>query len=1123
MMKKDILKWIKSVIAIAMIFSIITFQPHIVHGEGELTETPTEEVTETTPENGETNNETETPESQEEDSSGETTTTEESTDETTEEETDTTSSTTHYYDLISFPELLTNNALKADEDVTFENNEKGNGVVIKGSKTSLETNGIVIEDAFDFNGHEVARVSIDALTKRSTKAKLAVYLDDETEPVATALLYRQAKKDDWTKQKDISIDLSTLHITGTHKVTLKVVDSSEDKVEIMIRSIEFIESTVPTIYFNINEEDGTILEMNMSQDHSVECYGSMKIQVPDGYTNEYTSKGLKTEEYDLEYIRGRGNSTWDADKKPYKVKLDKKADLLGMGKNKHWVLLANYYDNSLLRNRITYWLGEQLGMEFTPKLVPVDVIMNGEYYGSYYLSQQIRIDKTRVNIDDLEDNDETLHSTDPDIISGGYLLALEPYGDESNQTFRTKNGTEFIIERPEYEDYINETQVKYITDYVQSVEDAIYGKEFKNEDGVSYTDLMDVESTVNYFWMQEFSLNGDGYHSPSTYLYKKRNGKLFWGPLWDFDYVAWGSTEYGELYTTGWMHQDSVWNGRLFEDPEFCKAVVEQWPTLKAKLNELIKQGGQLDQYAAEMKRTAQYNFEKWGFTFFDDGFGYYSYYGDNDNAYAHYEEGQPEEAPVADPTYDGEIERLREWIASRIEWVDKNVEKLKPVPCTITFNVDGELFATKEGLVGRTLESLPEAPEKEGYVFVEWTGEINLTFEEFLDHMGLSEQELYDYFDEEEIEDIKENGYHAEVSLDNTTPLMGSMTVEATYMSEDEIIHPTKIYLGEKNISIYADYDDYISLDVQMEPFDAFSRLKWSTSNPDSVGVDEDEGYLMIRNAGDADITVTTDNGLTATCHVHVMSDEEMEEYEWDASANFVEEEVTINVGEMKQLEIEYGSETPYVMTLVEELRSLDESVVSCGGAHTIYGVEEGTTLVYAMVDEDLIAVKVNVVDGQKLHRGETFIIKGLRYEVLGDKSVACVGPVRKSIKSAKIPATVTFKGHKLKVTRIESKAFYKCKKLKKVTIGSEVKYIESYAFASCPKLTKVTIGKSVEIIYKKAFYKDKKLKSITVKAPQMVVKSKAFAKISKKAKFTVPKKSRNYYRLVFGKKKVK
>ena len=102
-------------------------------------------------------------------------------------------------------------------------------------------------------------------------------------------------------------------------------------------------------------------------------------------------------------------------------------------------------------------------------------------------------------------------------ITGGYLLSLEPYGNEEKKSFKTKKSNTFLIESPSFEDYYNETQYNYIKNYVQSVEDAIYGKNFKNEKGVSYSDLMDVASTVYYYLIQEFSMNGDGYASTSTY------------------------------------------------------------------------------------------------------------------------------------------------------------------------------------------------------------------------------------------------------------------------------------------------------------------------------------------------------------------------------------------------------------------------------------------------------------------------------------------------------------------------------------------------------------------------------------------------------------------------------
>lgn len=189
--------------------------------------------------------------------------------------------------------------------------------------------------------------------------------------------------------------------------------------------------------------------MNGDQQHDTECYGDMKVEIPNGYTCEYANdKGktnnLKTETYSMEYIRGRGNSTWGTGKNPYKIKLDKKANLFNMGKNKHWVLLADYYDPSHIRNKITYWMGKKLGMAYTPECVYVDVVMNGQYYGSYLLSEQVRVGNSRVDIDDLEADDESKAATDEPTITGGYLLSMSPYKDEDGKIIHTKQGTDYL-------------------------------------------------------------------------------------------------------------------------------------------------------------------------------------------------------------------------------------------------------------------------------------------------------------------------------------------------------------------------------------------------------------------------------------------------------------------------------------------------------------------------------------------------------------------------------------------------------------------------------------------------------------------------------------------------------
>ena len=121
-----------------------------------------------------------------------------------------------------------------------------------------------------------------------------------------------------------------------------------------------IDNGIPVVYLNIDETDTTIEEMNASVDHSVYCYGTISIKVPEGFHySDYPDTDLERIEAVSMSIRGRGNSSWrGASKKPYKIKLDDKKQVLGMAENKHWALIANAKDPTLLRDRITGWLDE---------------------------------------------------------------------------------------------------------------------------------------------------------------------------------------------------------------------------------------------------------------------------------------------------------------------------------------------------------------------------------------------------------------------------------------------------------------------------------------------------------------------------------------------------------------------------------------------------------------------------------------------------------------------------------------------------------------------------------------------------------------------------------------------
>ena len=182
---------------------------------------------------------------------------------------------------------------------------------------------------------------------------------------------------------------------------------------------------LPVVYINIGDEE--FEKVNESDDHSYRCEsGTVTITVPEGYKGDYSEAELDDtdlNDLEIEYFRGRGNSTWSTDKKPYKLKLkkkkDKKIDILGMGTDRTWALLANRYDVSMLHNRIALYMANSLGLKYTPKGLPVDLVVNGKYHGSYFLAQDVKIGETRVAIDELEKN----HTTAPKV-TGGYLLAM---------------------------------------------------------------------------------------------------------------------------------------------------------------------------------------------------------------------------------------------------------------------------------------------------------------------------------------------------------------------------------------------------------------------------------------------------------------------------------------------------------------------------------------------------------------------------------------------------------------------------------------------------------------------------------------------------------------------------
>jgi len=322
---------------------------------------------------------------------------------------------------------------------------------------------------------------------------------------------------------------------------------------------------------------------------SKEDYVDAKIRISKGLQKNVLYEG------DLK-IRGRGNSTWGMPKKPFRLKLNEKAPLLGMPSDKNWALMANYGDKSLLRNDVAFELSRRLELEYTPRQQYVELFLNGEYIGNYNLTEHVKEGKNRINID--EDN-------------GGYILEADGYAHQEPVYFDTPKGMPITVKFPD-EDDITGDQLSYITDYYTAFENSLFATDFNNPTN-GYQQYFDLESFVNYYLVNEICGNPDMFWSMR--MYKKSSGdpKIYTGPVWDFDLGFNNDSRLGDAVKKLMLtdaHEPKQWISRFAQDPNFKKAVRERWNTVKASkiktINEYVTQQAKL------LSHSQHVNFLRW-------------------------------------------------------------------------------------------------------------------------------------------------------------------------------------------------------------------------------------------------------------------------------------------------------------------------------------------------------------------------------------------------------------------------------------------------------------------------------------------------------------------------------
>lgn len=273
---------------------------------------------------------------------------------------------------------------------------------------------------------------------------------------------------------------------------------------------------VLNLFFVINREEKTEFE-NLPR---IELYS-------DGLTIEQIYKNGKTETYDATVyfpddglyqeieLKGRGNSTFRPDKMPFQIKFTKKTDLFGMGKAKKWILLANYYDSTEIRNAVAFYLERLLGETYALNGKYVELYFNGENHGLYYLTPKIEIAKNRVDLRD----------------SLGVIAEFDTYHNANKLCFKTETGGCLTISDSVSKDNQDRAMEGLIKTYDAAVMAA------KSGDYPKVSKLIDIESFAIYYLLSEFTVDPDAY-ATSFYLYKDGdNDELHAGPGWDYDYA----------------------------------------------------------------------------------------------------------------------------------------------------------------------------------------------------------------------------------------------------------------------------------------------------------------------------------------------------------------------------------------------------------------------------------------------------------------------------------------------------------------------------------------------------------------------------------------------------------
>ena len=366
--------------------------------------------------------------------------------------------------------------------------------------------------------------------------------------------------------------------------------------------------------------------------------------------------GTKVQEYPI-LFRVRGNYSSTHENKAFRMKYNdgKSHHVMRGGQNespskcKKWVLINSYRDKTLMRNPVAWAMSKRAEKDWTPWSQVVDLVVNGDYRGTYTLADAVSVDRNRIDITEMGEWD-----TDEETITGGYLVEADNNYSSEPYHFTSAHGNTMSVHEPD-EDVMQPQQFQYIKDTWNGMENIVFGADYTDRERGLHS-VLDVETFLRWFLISEFNGNTD--MICQVFLYKERGDSHFYtGPIWDADLALENDqTTYPANERMDWTYkvrqtgQYSQFVSRILSDPSVFAKLQEIWTRLRKDGKfEPEAVAADVDSLRRELRASATLNFIRWPYL----------------NQWLSLN-------PAVPGSWEAEVDRVRDFVYDRVAWMDQ-------------------------------------------------------------------------------------------------------------------------------------------------------------------------------------------------------------------------------------------------------------------------------------------------------------------------------------------------------------------------------------------------------------------------------------------------------------------